>query len=77
MPIECQRKVCVVGERNSHELEEQPSPVLAKQLCQHCGMPLSHQSRCALLSAKSCADNSSSAVADLIFRLHKERNLAK
>jgi hypothetical protein len=77
MPIQCQREIRVIGERNLQELEEQPSPVLAKQLCQHCGMPLSHQSRCALLSAKSCAENSSSVVVNLIFRLHKERNLAK
>jgi hypothetical protein len=62
------------GQGDSHELEEQPSSVLAKQFCQHRGRLCSHKSRAAL-SANSCANTTaSSAVDDSIFRLCKERN---
>jgi hypothetical protein len=57
-----------------HEVEEQPSSVLAKQLCQHRGRLCSHTSRAAL-SANSCANTTaSSAVDDSIFKLYRERN---
>jgi hypothetical protein len=65
---------CGGGACDSHELEEQPSPVLAKQLCQHRGRLGSHKSRAAP-SANSCANKTTiSAVDDTIFRLYQERN---